>query len=285
MVQKKGQEMPKLARELSDAAVRQLKARKVTTKINPKTKKPNKNYGKLVTAYHPVGGVAGLLLRVTPNGGRSWILRTSVGSKRQDIGLGGYPEVGLSKARDKAREEKDQIKQGIDTVQQRKAARAALIAAQETHKTFAQVWDEFFRKKAQELSAKNVQHWRASMNNYALPVIGSMTVSDIEMRHIQNVLEPIWTTKTMMAKKVRGRLEAVLSFATVKGYRQGDNPATMERQPQGGIAQAEQAVHKVTHFRALSIDEAPVVHGGATQARGHGSPSAGVRRFVRCPQW
>ena len=39
------------------------------------------------------------------------------------------------------------------------------------------------------------------------------------------ILEPIWTTKTETASRVRGRLEAVLDWAQARGYRQGDNPA------------------------------------------------------------
>ena len=51
-----------------------------------------------------VGGVPGLHLQITPKGGRSWVLRAKVGQLRRDIGLGGYPGVTLSQARDKARE-------------------------------------------------------------------------------------------------------------------------------------------------------------------------------------
>lgn len=237
--------MPKRAKELEALQVRRIK-------------KPG---------YHPVGGVAGLLLCVKPSGAKSWVLRYATGetrtsstgkpyAARRDMGLGPYPDVTLSQARERARQARDLMYEGIDPLDQRKRQRDALKEERSTRKTFTEVWDEFFRKKAQELSAKNVQHWRASMNNYALPVIGHMTVSDIEMRHIQDVLEPIWTTKTMMAKKVRGRLEAVLSFATVKGYRQGDNPARWADNLKEVLPKPS-AVHKVTHFRALSIDEAP----------------------------
>lgn len=71
-----------------------------------------------------VGGVSGLLLQITPSGARSWILRTTVGAKRRDIGLGGYPTVTLAEARTRAREARDKIRRGIDPIEERKAIRA-----------------------------------------------------------------------------------------------------------------------------------------------------------------
>ena len=98
--------MPKKARELSAKEVRDLK-----------------HPGKGRNAVFPVGGVAGLLLQITPTGARSWLLRTTVGDRRRDIGLGGYPDITLAQARERAREAKDAIRQGIDPVDERKAAR------------------------------------------------------------------------------------------------------------------------------------------------------------------
>ena len=82
---------------------------------------------------HAVGDVTGLYLQVAKGGSRAWVLRTMVGSKRRDIGLGGYPTVTLAQARDAAREKRQQIREGIDPVAERKAARQALIAAQALH--------------------------------------------------------------------------------------------------------------------------------------------------------
>src|SRR5690625_7632453 len=87
---------------------------------------------------HRVGGVTGLYLRVSPSGGKSWILRATVGSRRRDIGLGGYPTVTLAAARESAREARELIRQGIDPVEQRAEARRALIEAQSKDRTFYQ---------------------------------------------------------------------------------------------------------------------------------------------------
>ena len=106
--------MPRVVKELSALDVKRL-AHSGKEKFN---------------STYPVGGVSGLLLQVTPSGGKSWLLRTMVGTKRREIGLGGYPDVLLAVAREKARELKDKIRQGIDPIEERKAQRAELIATQ-----------------------------------------------------------------------------------------------------------------------------------------------------------
>ena len=88
--------MPKKAKELKDAEVRKLGHGFIQGDDHPRKGEP-------CAAYHAVGGVSGLLVCVKPSGSRSWILRTMVGGERRDIGLGGYPELPLSVARDKAR--------------------------------------------------------------------------------------------------------------------------------------------------------------------------------------
>ena len=107
------QRMPKKVAELSAKEVRDLK-----------------HLGRGLNITYPVGGVAGLLMQITPTDARSWVLRTMVGSKRREIGLGGFPDVTLAQARERAREAKEAIRQGIDPIEQRRASRAALAAQQ-----------------------------------------------------------------------------------------------------------------------------------------------------------
>jgi integrase len=175
---------------------------------------------------HAVGGVAGLLLQVTPTGARSWILRTMVGAKRRDIGLGGFPDVTLARAREQAREAKEMIKQGTDPVEQRKSARGALMAAQARGVSFDECARQFIESKTVEFSnPKHAAQWTNTLRDYASPLIGRLPVAEVELAHIVKVLEPIWQTKTETATRVRGRIESVLAWATVSGYREGDNPA------------------------------------------------------------
>jgi integrase len=181
---------------------------------------------RLSPGVHAVGGVAGLCLQVSDGLGRSWLLRTMVGVKRREIGLGPYPEIGLAMARQKASEIKEKIRAGIDPVEQRKAARAEIEAAQKRGLLFRAAVDSFEPIKAAELSGgKYRDQWRNSLDSYAIPVLGQMMVQDIDLQDILRVLEPIWHSKTVTADKLRRKLAEVLDYATVKGHRSGPNPA------------------------------------------------------------
>lgn len=183
--------------------------------------------GRITTrGLHAVGGVTGLYLQVAAGGSRSWILRAVVGSKRRDIGLGGYPSVTLAQARESARAARQQIRKGIDPVQAREDARQALIAAQAQRMTFRQAAIAKHASIVSEFrNAKHRKDWLSSLELHAYPKLGAMDVADIETAHVLDVLKPIWVTKTETATRVRQRMESVLSWATVGGYRSGDNPA------------------------------------------------------------
>ncbi|WP_370551986.1 Arm DNA-binding domain-containing protein [Haliea sp. E1-2-M8] len=71
--------------------------------------------------YRKEAGVSGLHMVVTPTSAKCWTLRTMVGERRREIGLGGFPEVPLAEASNKVRELKEQVRQGIDPVERRKA--------------------------------------------------------------------------------------------------------------------------------------------------------------------
>lgn len=208
------------------------------------------------SALRSVGGVPGLHLQITPSGGRSWILRATVGTLRRDIGLGGFPAVTLAQAREKARDARAQIENGIDPVEARKAVKAALTAAQRRGLTFAAATKTYLETKLEGF--KNVKHrqqWENTLATYAAPELGKMLVQDIETQDVLRVLKPIWSDKTETATRVRGRIEAVLSWATVSGHRKGDNPARWS----GNLKELLPAPSKVAdeeHHPALQIDDA-----------------------------
>ena len=174
--------------------------------------------------FHSVGGCRGLYLRIT-GGSKAWILRIKIGDRRRDLGLGPYPETGLADARRKAQELRDQVKAGIDPVAQKKAAQSAMKASQAKQVTFRQVAEQYLEAKAGEKTERHTQVWRSSFEMHVYPTIGDMLVQDVELAHVVKVLEPIWITTSVTATKLRGRIEAVLSMATVMNYRTGPNPA------------------------------------------------------------
>jgi integrase len=197
-----------------------------------------------------------LLLQVTDTGARSWILRIWVGPKRRNIGLGGFPDVTLAQAREKAREMRRAVSEGRDPLAERQAARAALWAAHARTLTFETAVEKYLAAKLDEFrNEKHKAQWRSSLDAYAMPVLGPMTVDAIEVRDVLRALQPIWVEKTETASRLRGRIENVLSWATVAGHRSGDNPARW-RGNLSELLPKPTKVAKVTHHPALALSEA-----------------------------
>lgn len=232
--------MAKMVAELSPIEVRRLR--------HEGTRRRN--------ALHAVGGVVGLYLQITPSGARSWILRATIGGKRRDLGLGSFPDVGLGEARERAREAKNQIWRGVDPIEERKAARAALAAAQARGLTFAGAFDKYAAAKLGELgSDADRTRWRSSIERYALPSIGKMLVGDVQVQDMLRVLQPIWQDKTETANRVRARIEAILSWATVAGHRAGDNPARWRGNLDTVLPKPSRIADKDNH-PAVALDDA-----------------------------
>ncbi len=167
--------------------------------------------------YHDGGGI-GLYLRVDPNGARFWVQRITVNGKRREIGLGSPPLVSLAVARQKATANKQLALEGGDPLAEKRKGRDAM--------TFADAMEKYLAKKSAEFgNDKHRKQWRATLDTYAVPVLGTMKVQAVEVRDVLRVLEPIWLDKNETASRLRGRIEAVLSWATVAGHRAGDNPA------------------------------------------------------------
>lgn len=119
----------------------------------------------------------------------------TVGDKRREIGLGAFPGVTL--ARDRARETKDQIRQGIDPVAERKTARAALSAARCRRLTFEDATDKYLAAKVDGFkNGKHRQQWQNTLQTHAMPGLGKMLVEEIAVQDVLRVLEPIWQVKT-----------------------------------------------------------------------------------------
>lgn len=224
--------MPKIAKYLSDRAVVAIKAE----------------------GRHPVGGVPGLLLRVTDTGHRGWVLRVTVGGSRRDMGLGSYPAVSLAEARDKARGVHDSLRGGLVPTSPSKAVKQAIT---QLTKTFEQCAADFMRDKSGEWkNPKHRQQWENTLATYAYPHMGKLPVGDIDLPHVLACLEPIWREKTETATRVRGRIESVLDWATVRKYRSGENPARWKGHLDT-LLPAPNKIAKAVHHRALPIDAMP----------------------------
>ncbi|KZY47987.1 integrase [Roseovarius sp. HI0049] len=232
--------MPKIADELSALEIKKLKH-------------PGGRWNVVIN----VGGVTGLQMQITPAGAKSWLLRVTVGGKRRKIGLGSYPTVPLAAARERAREALDMIERGVDPVEQRRAARAALAAQQARSLTFAEAMEKFAPKKMAEFrSEKQRRLWRNSLELHALPVLGNIPVDQITRADVLRVLEPIWTDKTETATKLRGRIEGVMTWAEVAGHCEGPNPARWQANLDQFLPQPSK-IRTEQHYPALALADAP----------------------------
>lgn len=233
---------------------------------------------------HAVGGVSGLHLQVTENyrpaargepeaGARTWVLRfvSPITGRRRDMGLGGFPDVTLATARDKARAARAKVDDGIDPIEERRETRSALRATAAAAKTFAECVTGYVDAKSAEWrSDKHRQQWTNTLEQYANPTIGKLLVRDVTLAHVLKILEPIWTTKTETASRVRGRIESVLNWATVRGYRSGDNPARW-RGHLDKLLPAPTKVSKVEHHAALDVKELPAFMAALREQNGMGA--------------
>ena len=180
---------------------------------------------------YAVGGVPGLQLQVI-GASRVWVLRFVVNGKRRRMGLGSFPAVSLAEAREQARQARALIRAGIDPIEQRSNTRNTAVAAAAKSLTFAQAAEKFIA--AHEDGWSNAKHrlqWVSTIGTYANPVIGQLPVGAIEQRHILQILDPIWRTKTETASRLRGRIEQILNWAKVQGLRDGPNPCLLYTSP------------------------------------------------------
>ncbi len=123
--------------------------------------------------------------------------------------------------------------------------------------TFAKAVENYLGAKLDAFkNAKHRQQWENTLSTYAIPDLGKMLVQDIATQDVLRVLQPLWTDRTETASRLRGRIEAVLSWATVAGHRSGDNPARW----QGNLKELLPAPSKVAtegNHPALALDDAP----------------------------
>lgn len=213
---------------------------------------------------HAVGEVPGLALQVLPTGARTWILRITIGGKRRDMGLGGFPEVSLADARAMARQARLRVREGFDPIEERKALRSSLRAAASKVMTFKAAAEAYIASMGEEW--KNDKHraqWGSTLKTYAYPKIGELSVADIELPHVLSVLEPIWSEKPETASRLRGRIEAVLNWSTTRGLRTGLNPARWRGHLDNQLAKPgklKAAKHRERgndgHHAAMAIDDA-----------------------------
>jgi len=158
-----------------------------------------------------------LYLIVSPTGARKWVLRFTWRGKAREMGLGTPATVSLADARERAANARRMVGQGLDPINERKRTGGV--------PTFGEMADQV--REALSVGFRNEKHraqWKATLATYAAP-LSDKPIDAILTDDVLAVLKPIWTTKSVTASRVRGRIEKVLDAAKAKGYRQGENPA------------------------------------------------------------
>ena len=174
--------------------------------------------------YHPDGN--GLYLQVIASGAKSWIFRYARNGREHQMGLGSFATFSLAEARERALAQRKLLADGHDPLTVRREALAQARTQRANELSFDEAAAAYINANAPGWkNAKHAAQWRTTLSTYASPVIGHLPVAAIDTALVLRILQPIWATKTETASRLRGRIESVLDWARVQGYREGDNPA------------------------------------------------------------
>jgi integrase len=210
----------------------------------------------------------GLFLQVSKWGTKSWIFRYQRDGRERHMGLGPLHTLSLADAREGARQCRRQLLDGCDPIEARESDRARLRVAASRVVLFRDCADRYHHaQEAAWRSSKHGRQWKTTVETYAYPVFGALPVSSVDTALVVKCLEPIWRLKPQTAKRVRGRIESVLNYATVSGFRQGDNPARW-RGHLDNLLPAPTKVRPVTHRAALPYAEMPAFMMGLRRREG-----------------
>jgi integrase len=199
----------------------------------------------------------GLYLRVGRNGSKRWAFRFMLNGRQHEMGFGGLNKVSLTDARKKASDARLLLSGGRNPLIHKHEKETEGAAEKTRSMTFDQCAEVYI--SAHEVAWKNEKHrqqWRNTLATYVSPVFGLNPVQEIDTDHILRVIEPIWTKKTETARRLRGRIEVILDWAKVRGYRAGENPARW-RGHLSHLLPARTKVRLVKHHAALRYTEIP----------------------------
>jgi integrase len=223
----------------------------------------------------------GLYLQVTQGSDRtprkSWLFRYAVAGRERQMGLGPLSDVPLAEARDRALAAREMRRAGKHPIAEREAARAE--ASLVTAKTMS--FDECATAyiAAHRAGWRNIKHasqWTNTVATYCSPVFGKLPVQLVNVGLVMKAIEPLWATKPETAGRVRGRIERILDWAKVRGYRDGENPARW-RGHLDHLLPARGKVRRVRHHAALPYAEIPAF---VTALRGRDAVAARALEFA-----
>jgi integrase len=205
-----------------------------------------------------LGDGDGLRLDVDKNGNASWLFRfkSPVTGKERFMGLGPLRDVGLADAREAAGAARALLRNNTDPIEHRLAERAKAKADASGAVTFEAYAKRYIAgKESGWKNDKHRQQWSNSLRDYAYPHLGNLRISDVDTAAVRKVLDPIWNEKKETARRVRGRIEAILNGAKAEGLRTGENPALWRGHLDQFLARRRKS--DVQHHPALPYEELP----------------------------
>jgi integrase len=201
------------------------------------------------------GDGAGLYLQVSKSLTKSWIFRFTLGGKQREMGLGALHTITLSQAREKAKECRSKLLDGIDPLEARNATKLADTLERAKAMTFDDCAKAYIAAhRGGWKNAKHAAQWSSTLATYASPIIGALPVSAVNTALIVKLLQPIWQGKTETATRVRSRIESILDWATVSHFRVGENPARWRGHLDNLLADPGK-MNRVVHHAALPWQE------------------------------
>lgn len=220
------------------------------------------------------GDGGNLYLHVKPTG-RAWTFRfTMPGAKPREMVLGNAADMTLAQARDRAQDARRALADGRDPIEARKAARAEAAGAGMSFREVATLYIASHGDGWR--NSKHRAQWTNTLDSYAYPVMGKLPVGLVAVGHVMRVLEPVWKAKPETASRVRGRIEAVLDYATARGWRTGENPARWKGHL-ANLLPKRSKLARVKHHAALPWAECPAFMAALA---GQGGTAALALRFT-----
>lgn len=198
-------------------------------------------------------------------GGKSWIYRYQLNGRRRDMGLGPVDLVSLAAARDRVLDLRRAVRDGKDPLEERRQERASRRVERVRPMTFAEAAAAYI--EAHEAGWSDKRSWPGMMRLYVNPVIGDLPVAAVDLPAVLRVLEPIWSKKTASALRTRGRIEAILDWATVRGHRTGENPARWKGHLESLLANPSR-IAQTEHMPALHYRDMPDFMAGLRRRNG-----------------
>jgi integrase len=212
---------------------------------------------KIEMAHRPgmLNDGGGLYLSVAPGGSKSWCFRFTLGDRRRVMGLGGIAKVNLRQARERARQYREQVDQGIDPIDHRHNERA--LTAARTAMTFRKAALVYIDGRKGGWTEKYTRQWRVHFETFVFPEIGALPMQAVNNTEIVlRVLEPIWKTRPVTASLLRARIEVIINWAKLGEYCAGDNAARWKGHLEHQLSPPER-IRAVRHHPALPYREVP----------------------------